>query len=146
MSPYEVRRIVGDGDLSDAFAVRRAVFIDEQDVSEAEEMDGREDEAVHFVICDVDTDTAVGTARLRTPEPTLAKPERVAVRQAYRGEGLGEKLMGLVESEARSQDCSRARLHAQTRVVPFYERLGYEVTSEEFMEANIPHVEMEKQL
>ena len=143
---YQVRRIPGAGTLEDAFAVRREVFIEEQNVDEEIEMDGRDADATHFVIVDTATDTAAGTARLRTTDEGVAKPERVAVRQSDRGEGLGQRLMGLIESEARSQGCQRSVLHAQTQVVDFYRTLGYEVTSDEFEEAGITHVEMEKQL
>ncbi|WP_336325860.1 GNAT family N-acetyltransferase [Halovenus sp. HT40] len=143
---YHVSRIPGSGTLEDAFAVRRAVFIDEQDVAEEIEMDGRDEDAIHFVIVDAETDTAVGTARLRPPNGEYAKPERVAVRETYRGEGLGARLMGLIESEARTLGCERSVLHAQKQVVEFYRGLGYEVTSDEFEEAGIVHVEMEKRL
>lgn len=143
---YQVRRIPGAGTLEDAFAVRRAVFIEGQGVDEAIEMDGRDEDATHFVIADTASDTAVGTARLRIPDREYGKPERVAVRESYRGEGLGRRLMGLIESEARTQGCRRTRLHAQKRVVEFYRGLGYEVTSGEFEEAGITHVEMEKSL
>ena len=146
MSRYRSERVPGDGELSDAFAVRRDVFIDEQGVSEAEEMDGKDEDAVHLVLHDTDTGEPVGTARLRTPEPEVAKVERVAVREAYRREGLGVELMELIEDEAREQGCTHAVLHAQSRVIQFYEDLGYEITSEEFEEAGIPHVEMEKPL
>jgi len=180
MSNYEVRRIPGDGQLEDAFEVRRSVFIEGQDVpeeiemdgkdedavhfvihdSQAErpvgtarlrppeeiEMDGKDEDAVHFVIHDSQAERPVGTARLRPPEEGVAKPERVAVLEEYRGYGLGRKLMSLIEAEARSQGCERAALHAQTHVVEFYEDLGYEVVSDEFEEAGIPHVEMATEL
>jgi predicted GNAT family N-acyltransferase len=143
---YQVRRVPGAGTLEAAFAVRRAVFIQEQDVDEEIEMDGRDADATHFVIVDEQTQTAAGTARLRTTDDGVAKPERVAVRQPYRGDGLGRRLMGLIESEARTQGCHRSVLHAQTHVIGFYRTLDYEVTSEEFEEAGITHVEMEKQI
>jgi len=144
--PYHVRRIPGAGTLEQAFAVRRDVFIDEQDVDERIEMDGRDEDAIHFVIIETETDTPVGTARLRIPDGEYAKPERVAVRRSHRGEGLGRRLMGLVESEARTRGCQRTVLHAQKAVIEFYRELDYEVTSEEFEEAGIVHVEMEKKL
>lgn len=144
MDSYGVRRIPGDGKLADAFEVRRSVFIEGQDVPESIEMDGNDEDAIHFVV--VDGDQPVGTARLRIPEPETAKPERVAVIEEYREQGVGRRLMELIEAEGREQGCARAVLHAQTHVIDFYEKLGYEVTSEEFEEAGIPHVEMEKQL
>ena len=147
MSEYELRRIPGDGRLEDAFAVRRDVFIDEQGVSEAEEMDGKDDEAIHYVAyVSGEPPYPIGTARLRRPEPDVAKFERVAVREPYRGEGRGRQLMHAIESEAREQGCSHALLHAQTAVEEFYAALGYETTSDVFDEAGIPHVTMEKRL
>jgi len=144
MTEYEIRRIPGGATLADAHAVRRAVFIEEQGVSESVEMDGRDGEAVHFVA--YAEGEPVGTARLRTPDADVAKPERVAVRASHRGEGLGTRLVERVEQEARDRDCSRVALHAQTTVEGFYGRLGYRTTSGEFLEADIPHVEMEKSL
>ena len=143
---YQVTRIPGDGTLEDAFEIRREVFVDEQDVDEDIEYDGRDDESIHFVITDTETDTPAGTARLRTTGDGTGKPERVAVRKSYRGEGLGRRLMELIESEARNQDCHRTLLHAQVQVIEFYRKIGYAVTSDEFEEAGITHVEMEKEL
>lgn len=153
----ELRRIPGEATLADAHAVRRAVFMREQGVSEAEEMDGRDDEAVHVVAyapasqddgrqTDNELNRPVGTARLRVPESGVAKPERVAVLESCRGEGIGAQLMAAIEDEAREQGCAQARLHAQTAVEAFYRDLGYETTSGVFEEANIPHIEMEKEL
>ena len=147
---YEFRRIPGRATIADAHTVRRAVFIDEQGVSEAEEMDGLDGETTHVVAYVATGNDAgpkpVGTARLRTPEPAVGKPERVAVMKPHRGNGVGRQLMEEIEADARDQGCTRLKLHAQTTVEGFYRKLGYETTSNEFMEANIPHVKMEKSL
>lgn len=143
MSEYEVRRVES---LSDAFAVRRAVFIDEQDVPEEIEMDGKDEAATHFVAYDTGKGEPVGAARLRFPGEAVAKAERVAVLERYRGEGLGRRLMRRAESEARERGCSQVKLNAQTRVEGFYADLGYETTSDIFYEAGIPHVQMVKDL
>ena len=146
MTAYEAERFEGEAAFPDAYEVRRDVFIEEQDVPEAIEMDGRDDEATHFVVYDTDAGRPVGTARLRYIDDDTAKAERVAVLAEYRGEGLGRRLMELVEAEARGRGRERIDLHAQTAVEGFYETLGYETVSDEFMEADIPHVEMEKRL
>lgn len=127
-----------------AHAVRRRVFIDEQGVSEAVEMDGRDQAATHVVL--TDGSTPVATARLRLPEETIAKIERVAVVPDYRGEGLGGRVMAIAESTAVDRGATNALLHAQVRVREFYDRLGYEAVGEPFDEAGIPHVEMVKSL
>ena len=146
MTEYEIRRYPGAATIEDAHTVRRIVFIEEQDVSEAEEMDGRDEGAIHVVAYDTYRSKPVGTARLRTPDEGIAKIERVAVLAEYRGKGLGVRLMEAIESEARDEGCSLATLHAQTAVEEFYEALGYRTVSDVFMEAEIPHVEMEKDL
>ena len=58
----EIRRIDG-GRPPDAISVRRAVFVDEQGVSEELELDGNDDDAIHFVASD--DGRPVGVARLR---------------------------------------------------------------------------------
>lgn len=146
MSAYEVCRFDGEAAFPDAYEVRRDVFIEEQGVDETIEMDGRDDEATHFVVYDTADDCPVGTARLRYEDDGSAKAERVAVLGGYRGRGLGRRVMEHVENEAQAKGCSRVHLNAQTAVKGFYERLGYETVGEEFVEADIPHVEMVKQL
>jgi predicted GNAT family N-acyltransferase len=145
MVDYEVRRVGNGATLFHAHAVRRAVFIDEQGVPEAIEMDGADDDATHFVAYDPDRGHAVGTARFRTVDGQ-AKAERVAVHANHRGDGLGARLMELVETAAREAGHEEVHLHAQTRVESFYQSLGYETVSGEFEEAGIPHVAMVKQL
>ena len=162
----ELRWVDGDATLADAHAVRRDVFIEGQDISESLEMDGRDDEAFHVVAYATGEDentpsketeaqasagTAVtgypvATARLRIPEPGLAKPERVAVRAPYRETGIGRQVMRAIEDRAREKGCTKAKLHAQVAVEEFYHGLGYETTSDVFEEAGIPHVEMVKEL
>jgi len=133
-----------DEDVDDAFAVRREVFIEGQGVAEDVEMDGKDDEATHFVARD--GDRPVGTARVRTVADGVAKVERVAVREPDRGRGVGTAVMAAVEEWAAGEGFATSRLHAQTRVEAFYADLGYERTSGVFREAGIDHVEMEKDL
>ena len=144
MSDADVTVLPGDADLEPAFEVRRDGFVDEQGVDEAIEIDGRDPEATH-VLAEVDGEP-VGTARLRTIDEHTGKVERVAVRSAVRGSGVGRLLMERIERIALDRGLDTLELHSQTRVEGFYERLGYETVSDEFEEAGIPHVEMEKEL
>jgi predicted GNAT family N-acyltransferase len=152
-----VRRVDTEAELRDALAVRRAVFVDEQDVPPELEVDAYDElgAATHFVA--VDGDTAVGAARLRPADagpdevdgaatPARAKVERVAVLADRRGEGWGARLMDAVEAEARRAGFETLVLHAQTAVEEFYADRGYRSVGEEFEEAGIPHVEMVRDL
>jgi len=137
-------RIEVDGDRKDAYAVRFTVFVEEQGVDPEIEVDEYEDDATHFVA--YHDGEPVGAARLREPEPGVGKVERLAVLKSHRGEGLGRQLMEAVEREAERWGLERLTLHGQLRVADFYEHLGYEQVSDEFDEAGIPHVEMEKSI
>ena len=145
MTDYEIRRLDWETAKDDAYAVRHAVFVDEQDVPEDIELDGEDGVSTHFVAYDEDG-RPVGTARLRIVDENTGKAERLAVRADHRGEGLGRRLMDRLEAVARDEGCSQVRLHSQTQVEEFYASLGYETVSDVFDEAGIPHVEMEKEL
>lgn len=127
-----------------AHTVRRHVFMEEQGVSEAVEMDGKDDAATHVVL--TDDETPVATARLRFVDASTAKIERVAVLSDYRGDGLGDRVMDAAERVAVDRGATDAVLHAQVRVQRFYERVGYTAVGDTFEEADIPHVEMRKRL
>jgi predicted GNAT family N-acyltransferase len=129
---------------AEAREIRRRVFIEEQRVAVREEWDAHDEAGsgtLHFVAHE--TGRALGCARLRS----LAgggKIERVAVLPEARERGLGRVLMEAAETAAWRRGAARLALHAQTAVIPFYERLGWRAHGPEFVEAGIPHRAMEK--
>lgn len=141
----DVSRIESDAQLADAFAIRRAVFIEEQDVPEELELDEHDETATH-VLATAEGEP-VGTARLIEYDEGVGKVQRVAVVESHRGTGVGEALMAKVESLAREAGYEKLVLDAQVPVVGFYERLGYDLLDDEtFMDAGIPHKRMGKPL
>ncbi|WP_224333964.1 GNAT family N-acetyltransferase [Haloprofundus halobius] len=132
----------------DAFAVREAVFVDEQGVPEELEWDEYDGADGTLLFVAYDDGEPVGAARLRRVDGDdgARKVERVAVLESERGEGWGKRLVEALERVAREENVRELRLHAQTQVERFYCDLGYETTSGEFEEAGIPHVEMRKSL
>ncbi len=127
-----------------ALALRRDVFVREQQVPESLEQDEWDETATHFLA--YVSDAAVGTARFRLIAPKVAKVERVAVLSRYRGRGIGRALMETVERHAAESGVSEIVLHSQDHAVPFYEKLGYRVQGAPFMDAGIPHRKMSKRL
>jgi predicted GNAT family N-acyltransferase len=70
----------------------------------------------------------------------------MAVEDDMRGRGLGAAILDVAEIQARAAGAGRIRLHAQLAARSLYERGGFEVRGDEFMEEGIPHVTMEKAL
>ena len=122
-----------------AFALRREVFIDEQQVQD-DEFDPHDLTATHFV--GIADGAVVGTLRLiSTPEHI--KIGRVAIAKSARGHGYGRQLMQHAMAAASAAGQSRFALSAQHDKAGFYETLGFHPVSAPADDGSgIPHVEM----
>ncbi len=136
-----IKRVETYKELQDAFDVRKQVFVQEQNIPLEIEQDEHEHDSVHFVV--YKNEAPIGAARIREINRE-AKIERVCVVKKHRSDGVGRKLMKAIEDYAAEQKWLPIRLHAQLDVVPFYEKLGYQIESEPFYEAGIPHYAMKK--
>lgn len=139
---YEVKIAVSENEREDAFTVRKKVFVEEQGVPLTLELDDFDQTASHFVV--YDGEKAIAAGRIRGTSEDVGKVERVCVLKEYRGKHLGNLIMHALEEQAAKTGLSKILLNAQSYAVPFYEKLGYTVTSPEFMDADIPHRAMEK--
>ena len=70
----------------------------------------------------------------------------MAVADDYQGKGIGKMLIDFAEQTASDNGFNKITLHARKTAVPFYEKLGYWIIGDEFIEVDIPHYEMEKNL
>lgn len=138
----EVKFVQTEEQLQDAFYVRKEVFVHEQHVPEEEEIDEYEQDSAHFVLYD-DDDNPAGAGRFRTFDG-FGKVERICVMRGARKGGAGKVIMQKIEEFAKEKGITKLKLNAQTHAIPFYERLGYEAVSEEFLDAGIPHRTMIK--
>jgi predicted GNAT family N-acyltransferase len=121
--------------------VRRAVFIDEQQVPESLEWDADDAGALHLLALD-GQGLAIGCARL-LPDGHIG---RMAVLPGWRGQGVGRALLDAVMRAADARGHATLRLSAQTHAADFYARAGFVAVGEVYEEAGIPHVAMKKNL
>lgn len=138
---------VNNQELLDAcFAIRTAIFVEEQGVPAVDEFDAYDtlDAEARHILLYVDGVPAA-SSRLRIVEQ-VAKLERICVMLDYRKHGLGRILIDKLEQMAIAEGLEKAKLHAQVQASGFYERLGYAPASEVFMEDGIPHLLMIKKL
>lgn len=137
MGKVEVSRIDEERKLKAAFAIREAVFVDEQKVDLALEFDGLDDVAEHL-LATLDGEAA-GTLRIRAIDEGTAKIERVAVLKPARGRAIGAALISAALADLRDRGFRRAILHAQTHALDFYAKLGFAARGAVFEEDGIPH-------
>ena len=145
MGDLRVIRVRTPAELADALAVRRAVFIDEQGVSEEEEIDAHDGDpagatsAAHVVGYLAGEPVAAGRLLLDGAPGENAHIGRVAVLGEQRGRGYGRAVMLALQQEARRRGYAGITLAAQLPAVAFYERLGYMARGDVFLDAAIEH-------
>ena len=141
MAALDVREASSPAELGQALAIRCAVFVAEQGVAEALEIDGRDHTARHLLA--FRHGEPVGTLRLRWLNGgRTVKIERVAVLARARGRKVGQALMRAALDLAGAEGAREARLHAQTTAQAFYAGLGFAACGPEFVEDGIPHIAM----
>jgi len=118
-------------------SVRRAVFIEEQNVPESIELDDRDPHCRHVLACDK-SGTPVGTARI----DANGKIGRMAVLREYRGLGVGREMLRVMIDYGRANGMTDFHLSSQVSAVGFYEKMGFEAYGGEFEEAGIEHINM----
>lgn len=105
-----------------AFALRREVFVIEQQIPEAEEFDADDLTATHLVA--IIGGNVVGTLRIIWA-PEHVKLGRVVVAQSWRGHGISKKLLRHAMDLARAKGETRFYLTAQHDKLGVYQGLGF---------------------
>lgn len=109
-------------EMMQAFAVRAAVFMSEQNCPYAEEFDGNDFSATQ--ILGLIGDEPAATLRIRYFSD-FAKPERLAVRKEFRNSGIAADVIGFAVELCRQKGYRKLYGHAQARLIPFWERFGF---------------------
>ncbi|MDF2430498.1 MAG: hypothetical protein JWP44_129 [Mucilaginibacter sp.] len=133
----QVSKVTAPADLEKVFAIRREVFVGEQNCLPELEWEF-EDESNHF-LATIDGEPA-GASRWRKTDKGY-KLERFAVLKKFRGIGVGQELVKAVLADL-PEDANYIYMHAQIQAVSLYEKFGFEKTGPEFEEAGIRHYKM----
>jgi len=141
----QIRQLCYSANSEVLAGIRERVFVQEQGVPRTLEMDGRELESTHFLAFSktrgAKIETVLGSARLL---PT-GQIGRMAVLKEFRGQGIGFRLLQYATEYGFSHGLTKTFLHAQKHAQNFYEKAGYIVCGDVFMEAGIEHIEMYKE-
>lgn len=131
---FKVSEILWEEGSLELAAIRRRVFVIEQQIPEELEWDGIDPGCAHVVARDFAA-RPIGTGRL-LPDGHIG---RMAVLEPWRGKGVGRAILDRLIALARRDGHRVVLLNAQTYAMAFYSRQGFVAEGEEFLEAGIAH-------
>ena len=105
-----------------------------------------ESEKDNMLIAAFEDERILGCCMLVEEQPGTVRLRQMAVLNDLQGKGIGRALMNFAENMARDRGYKILRMHARVNAVGFYEKVGYKVSGDQFVEVTIPHYVMEKQL
>lgn len=108
-----------------------------------EELDSEKD---NILLAAFEDEDVMACCMLFEEQPGTVRLRQMAVLNDLQGKGIGRALMNFAENIARDRGYKKLRMHARKNALGFYEKMGYKVKSDEFMEVTIPHYVMEKDL
>ncbi|WP_372570581.1 GNAT family N-acetyltransferase [Ruegeria jejuensis] len=131
-------------DPAPCFALRYAVFVEEQGIPVDLEQDELDAVAVHLLARD--GAHPIGAARV-VFEDDFAKIGRLCVLAQARGTGLGAALVRHAVTVAQAQEgTTKVKLGAQVPAIRFYEKLGFRAVGPVYLDAGLDHRDMVMEL
>ena len=123
--------------------LRQEVFVVEQDCPYLD-ADGKDQISIHLLGLD-GNDKLQSYARILPrgiSYENYASIGRILTSAAYRGRGEGSSLMTKSIEICQQLFSGPIKISAQVYATAFYERFGFEIVGEEYLEDDIPHVAM----
>ena len=130
-------------ELYQIIQLRIAVFIVEQDCPYPD-LDDMDQDAQHLWIEDAGEIVCylrINPAGSRFSEPSLG---RIVTKKSHRKHGLAERLIKSAIDLVCEKESRAIRISAQCYLEKYYEKFGFIKASEEYLEDDIPHIEMLK--
>lgn len=130
-------------ELYQILALRAEIFVVEQDCI-YQDCDGKDINSYHVMGKNDYGDLA---AYLRVIPPEISYDEasigRVVVKKDYRRSRIGQELLEQgIQWIKRNFTGNSIRISAQAYITAYYEKVGFAIVSDEYLEDGIPHVEM----
>ena len=147
MENIEICKVVDTDSLERCLEIRNRVFTIERGVPqkiEVDQYDCLNKSCTHFLVKHQKDD--IGTVRCLYTANGNIQIQRFCFLKEYRGLGLGKIVIEYIEDYYKAQGIKIIEMDAKYEVFGFYEKCGYEKVSGVFIEANIEHVKMMKQI
>ncbi len=132
-------------DLYDLLKLRQEVFVVEQ-ICPYLDADGADEQALHLYARN-DTGEMVAYARLylATADTGYSRIGRVITHEKMRRQKLGREVMQRsIDYLEEYAPKAPIRVGAQVYLLKFYQSFGFEAISDEYLEDDIPHIDMQR--
>ncbi len=127
------------------FYLRYEVFVLEQKIAPSLEFDDLDESDVPYFVL-MEKNQPIATMRYLHKDEVSIQPDRFCVSKTYRKKGVGSRLLAAAEKQGLKDNRSRSFVIAEVSAQVFYEKNGYQVISEPYLEDGIWCVSMEKRL
>lgn len=147
MKSIEIYEVVDNNMLERCLEIRDKVFSIEKGVPkeiEVDELDCLNESCSHFLLRYQNDD--VGTIRCLYTSDDTVRIQRFCFLKEYRGLGLGKTVIEYIENYYKDRGFATIEMDAKYEVCGFYEKCGYQKVSDVFIEVNIKHVKMMKEI
>ena len=100
----------------------------------------------HILIAAFEEDEMLGWCMLKKIDKHTLQLRQMAVKDNLQGKGIGASIINFAENISRDKGYRCIIMHARDTAIGFYEKFGYKVKGEPFIEINLPHHVMEKKI
>lgn len=128
-----------------AFYLRYQVFVLEQKIQPSLEFDEKAHMNHNYLVV-LKQNKPIATIRFDIYSKHTISPDRFCVAKKARKQGIGSTLLKTFEKKAVELGYKYSLLSAEKQAIPFYQKNGYQVASEEYLEDGITCVQMKKVL
>ena len=139
----EFCEIIFDSDLfKEAIELRQNILRDPLGLNLYDEGIDDEHGQLHFGL--LEENSLVACLAITPLSDTHVRLRQMAVKEDMQRSGLGSQLISAVEKHLEGIGLKKFELNARIEAIPFYTKLNYEKSGEEFNEVGIPHIKMIK--
>ncbi|WP_304062616.1 GNAT family N-acetyltransferase [Pedobacter glucosidilyticus] len=133
----EVKKVSAQEELDKVFAIRKEVFVVEQNCPP--ELEWENEDVSHHFLAFLESKPA-GACRWRKTDKGY-KLERFAVLKSCRGKGVAQAMLKTVLADL-PKDAEYVYLHAQITAIGLYQKFDFQAVGDIFEEAGIQHYKM----
>lgn len=116
-----------------AYYLRYQVFVLEQKIAPSLEFDEKTN-TIHNYLVVLNQKEPVATIRFDIYKNHTISPDRFCVAKSVRNQGIGSSLLNDFEKKALGLGYKYSLLSAEKQAIPFYQKNGYQIASEEYLE------------